>query len=275
MCGDQMRRQGAGADHQVHRTIGARQIGGGESRGSGGAAQRQRVPSSTAAGTPVGGVQQHVSAVHRRQRALGVVGKHGDDLDPERASRPPGRHQQQRALAAARRARRDRMVMPQRHLAAAAEHRPQRLDQAREVEQAVDRLGVDNPHARAQPARRSGIGCAGVATARGAAPGWRPARVQGGDAAGPPARLAPPAPAAIPRGGGADQHAQHHRAEQRQVKRQFEHKAERPPAKRHALAIGTGEQRQRRRQQSDAGPEQETQHAAPDPCGIACARCSQ
>ena len=40
----------------------------------------------------------------------------------------------------------DRMMMARRHLGAVAEHLPQRLDQARKIEQAVDRLGIDDEH---------------------------------------------------------------------------------------------------------------------------------
>ena len=38
------------------------------------------------------------------------------------------------------------MMMARRHLGAVAEHLPQRRDQAREIEQAVDRLGIDDAH---------------------------------------------------------------------------------------------------------------------------------
>ena len=66
MGAHQMRRHGAGADHGQHPGLGPGQVGGGQRRGRGGAAGRQRGAvhhGERRAGRPV---EQHVEALHRR-----------------------------------------------------------------------------------------------------------------------------------------------------------------------------------------------------------------
>ena len=216
---DQIGRQRAGADHQMHSAVRSREIGGGERRGRGGTTQRQRRAVEHRTGIAGRGVKQQIGAVDRRQRAARIVGKHGDDLDPERVPvRHAGISSNVPGLPSGA-GRRDRVMMARRHLAAVAKHRPQRLDQARKIEQAMDRLGVDDKHRRGPQPRAGSDGgrSAGAVAGRrrrklgsGRRAGGRQARsgelrlrrlqfvFQRGHAALPLARLAPPMPSADP-----------------------------------------------------------------------------